>query len=134
MFRESISALKALSEKEGNAFFRIPTDVYPVIMMYSTIKMTRLLGAELLISETVIPSIISQVNNRILDILLYLEKNFGVLDEYDIHLENKNTKEIKDIQTQIVNFIYCDNSVQIGDKNRIDNSDFLVNSNEKDED
>ena len=57
-----------------------------------------------------------------MDILFYLEKQFGNLDELDIDTDSKNEEELEEIVKHIQVIIYNDHSVSIGDDNRIKDS------------
>lgn len=61
---------------------------------------------------------LSVIENKLLDILLVLEKEFGSLDDLDIDISNKSKAELQDVATQIT-YIINDNSVIIGDGNKI---------------
>ena len=61
-----------------------------------------------------------------METLLFLEKEFGCLDNLDIDISSKNEVEIKSIVYQIQVNLY-DNSISIGDNNKIKNSDILTN-------
>ena len=63
------------------------------------------------------------IKNKILDILLLLEKNGVNLDSYDFNLDKEQKKNIIPVIIQIV---YKDNSIRIGSKNKISNSDIIV--------
>ena len=123
-FRESIGALKKLIEREesGSLGVNVPSDYYPYIIKYSLMTMTAILGAQVQVSSTAIPHIFSEVDNRLLDVFLLLEKEFGNLDDLDIDLSGKTDEQIEDIHKQINVFIYNDNSITIGDENEISDS------------
>lgn len=61
--------------------------------------------------------------NRLLDALLLLEKEFGILDDLDIDTTVKSPEEIQTIARQIYVIVYNDQSVHIGDGNRIKDTD-----------
>lgn len=128
-FRESIGALKSLLERDatnGSLGVNVPPDYYPYIMKYSLMTMTAVLGAQVQVSSTAIPHILSEVDNRLLDIFLLLEKEFGNLDNLDIDLSGKTDEQIEDIQRKINVYIYNDNSISIGNENEI--SDAIIAS------
>lgn len=92
-------------------------------------SMTALLGAHVNVSSAAIPRIFSEVDNKVLDILMLLEKEFGNLDDLDIDLSEKSEQEVKDIQKQIIVYIYNDNSISIGNDNQIEESVIASKSN-----
>lgn len=63
--------------------------------------------------------ILTNVKNKLIDILLKLEKEFGNLDDLDINTESKKPKELKKLNQTIINIIYSDNSIKSGDKNKM---------------
>lgn len=67
-------------------------------------------------------NIFSKIESILLDILFYLEKQFGNLDELDIDTDSKNEEELEEIVKHIQVIIYNDHSVSIGDDNRIKDS------------
>ena len=69
-----------------------------------------------------IRNIFSKVESKLLDILAFLEKKFGILDELEIDVEAKTDEEVKDIINHIYYIIFNDYSVEIGDNNRIKDS------------
>ena len=58
--------------------------------------------------------------------LLFLEKEFGNLDELDIDISIKNKEELKNI-VQHIHFNLYDNSIKIGDGNKIKGSNITTN-------
>jgi hypothetical protein rflaF_00555 len=61
------------------------------------------------------------VENLLLETFLMLEKEFGVLDDLDIEWDGKTEDEQKVIIEKIT-VIFQDNSVSIGNGNKIKNS------------
>ena len=75
-------------------------------------------------------SIFPKVESKLLDILCYLERQFGNLDELDIDKESKTEAELEEIVQHIYVLIYNDNSVSIGNNNRIKDSNIVATVNE----
>jgi len=123
-FRESLSALRLLAERDSNGELgvNVPPDFFPLLMKYSLLTMTALLNARVIVGSASIANVFSEVDNRILDILMLLEREFGCLDELDIDLKDKTQEEVEDIQRQISVYIYNDNSIHIGDNNNLKGS------------
>ena len=67
-------------------------------------------------------NIFPKVENKLLDILRYLEKQFGNLNELDIDVNNKSEQELKEIVNHIYVLLYNDQSVTIGNDNEFNNS------------
>lgn len=126
--RHSIRSLKELENKEIS--FPIPPNLYPYIMKYSAVGMTGLLDAKLDMGITTVSEIISSVENKVLDAMLILENQFGCLDELDIDLSGTAELKVNEIEKQLLVIIYNDNSISIGDKNKITESQIsnVVNS------
>lgn len=120
-FREGVSALEKLKDSKGSVYASIPGDLLLPIQKYSAISMTYLMSAEIEVSDTVPYSILSTIENKSMDILLLLEKEFGCLDDLSIDLSQTNNQEIERIAKNITIVIY-DNHVELGDKNTIKNS------------
>lgn len=75
-----------------------------------------------IIPENAFADVINTVKTILIKIFLKLDKEYGNLDNLDIDTSDKTSDQIKQINTTINNFIYTDNSVSIGDKNRIEHS------------
>lgn len=99
----------------------ISADLYPYIAHCNDDLGMIITSANVKLNMSQILNIFSKVENTLLDILYYLEKQFGNLDELDIDIDNKSEKELKEI-TQHIQVIYNDHSVSIGDNNSIKNS------------
>ena len=67
-------------------------------------------------------NIFPKVESKLLDILSYLEKQFGNLDDLDIDIESKSKDELNNIINHIHVLIYNDKSVTLGDNNKIKDS------------
>lgn len=67
-------------------------------------------------------NIFPKIENKLLDVLSYLEKQFGNLDELDIDTSSKNDEEMRDIVDHIYVLIYNDHRVNIGSNNKIKDS------------
>lgn len=121
-FPQGVAALEdmcnQIQNNEGSIGKQIPPDVLPYIQNYSNISMTCLLSAQIEVSPTAVRNMISNIQNRILDILLLLEKEFGCLDDLDIDFSEKTEESLVILQNNIFNII-VDNHVEIGDENKI---------------
>lgn len=78
------------------------------------------------IDLTDVNDIISKVKVNILDILLLIEKKFGNLYDLDIDISETNGKEPENIIQYIQVKLY-DNSISIGDNNKIKKSNITTN-------
>ena len=119
--------------KDGGSFgFVVPADLYPWIATYNDDPYMMIVSATVDLSVTQMRNIFAKVESRLLDVLAYLEKSFGNLDELDIDISSKTDDEINEITNQIYCIIFNDNSVKIGDKNRISNSTISSTITEED--
>lgn len=74
------------------------------------------------IDSLAIMNILAQVENKLLEILMCLEKEFGNLDELDINIGSKSENDLKKITNYICIIINTDKSVTIGSNNEFNNS------------
>lgn len=127
--RESIAALTATlqeNKEKGREIGRtIPAEYYPYIAKCNNDMYMIIQSAEIRLSMPQILNIFPKVENKLLDILRYLEKQFGNLDDLDIDVDSKNKQELKEITNHIYMMIYNDQSIAIGDKNKIKNSNII---------
>ena len=124
-FREGVGALKQLAEssmEDGLLGKTIPADFFPVIATYNNDPYMYITSAKVIIGPQLIQDVFATVENRLLDALIVLEKEFGNLDELDIDITAKTSDELKTIIDKLIVIVYNDNSVSVGDGNRIKNS------------
>lgn len=124
-FREGVGALKQLAEssmEDGLLGKAIPADFFPVIATYNNDPYMYITSAKVIIGPQLIQDVFATVENRLLDALIVLEKEFGNLDELDIDITAKTSDELKTIIDKLIVIVYNDNSVSVGDGNRIKNS------------
>lgn len=125
-FREGVESLKKLSEEsqneKGQLGKQIPADFFPAITNYNNDPYMIITSARVVVGNQFIQGIFSAIENRLLDILLILEKEFGILDDLDIDITNKSENEIQIIVNKLNLIIYNDESINIGDGNRIKES------------
>ena len=122
---EGIESLQESIEqtKNGGSFaFVVPADLYPVIAHYNNDPYMIIVNAIIELRIPKIRNIFSIVESKLLDILAFLEKEFGNLDELDIDTSEKSEGEVCRIVNQIYCIIYNDNRIEIGDDNTIKNS------------
>ena len=72
--------------------------------------------------NSTIVDILPQVESILMELLFYIEKQFDSLDDLDIDVDSKSEKELKEIADHIYVIIYNDQSITIGDKNKIKDS------------
>ena len=122
VFRESISALKQLAESNttGRLEKPISADWYSAIAQYNNDPFMNIVSARVIVGVQCILDIVATIENRLLDSLLLLEKEFGPLDDLD--LAQKSPEEIQRIVNQVYIIVYNDNSVKVGNGNKIKDS------------
>lgn len=123
---QGIEALKRMVEDSEKSDTRtlaksIPADVYPYIAHCNNDPYMIITTASVELNMPQILNIFSKVESVLLDVLYYLEKQFGNLDELDIDVGSKNAEELSGIINHI-QLIYNDHSVSIGDNNKIKDS------------
>ena len=127
--RESIEVLKRTMQEYGNKDTRIartiPAECYPYISKCNNDMGMVIQSVEVRLNASQILNIFPKVENKLLDILMYLEKQFGNLDNLDIDVDSKSEQEIKEMTNHIMIIIYNDQSITIGDKNKINNSNIV---------
>ena len=124
--RDGIYALKQLlkehSEKSSELGKIIPADFYPLISKYNSNPYMAIATAKVVVGSQCIDNVFAIVENRLLDALILLEKEFGNLDELDLDTSGKTPKEIEDITNRIMVIVYNDHSVTVGNDNTIKGS------------
>ncbi|MGL5714562.1 MAG: hypothetical protein ACRCX2_16195 [Paraclostridium sp.] len=93
-------------------------------------KLSELYGASVTEATVVcnrnqIQKILDKVNSMVLDMLIKLENEFGNLDELDISESMAMKDNVDTIKSEIICMIYNDQSISIGDKNKIKNTDII---------
>ena len=82
-----------------------------------------------LVPKNVIENLISAIKSKLLKVLIKLDKEYGCLDELDIDITEKDPEEVRKINAMIINYIFEDRSIKIGDKNRIDGTEIRGGEN-----
>lgn len=124
---QGVEALKSMieeSEKGDNYGLSkvVPADYYPMIAAYNDDPYMIIVTVTVELNMPQIRNIFPKVENKLLDILRYLEKQFGNLDDLDIDVDSKSKDELKEISKHIYVIIYNDQSITIGNKNKIKDS------------
>ena len=118
---DGINALKQLIANADNGQLAkpIPADFFPYIAKCNKDPYMNIVAARVVISTHCVSNIFSVIENRLLDALLLLEKEFGILDDLDIDTSTKLPEDIQTIANKVYVIIYNDHSVRIGDGNKI---------------
>lgn len=134
-FRQSVEALRKLAEstaiKDGQLGKVVPADLFPSIASFNNDPYMMITSARVIIGEQCISDIFFAVENRLLDVMLLLEKEFGNLDELDLDVTTKTPDQLKNIAERIILIVYNDQSVTIGNNNKIKNSTIASNIEEQ---
>ena len=134
-FREGVEALRKLAEScgKGSPLSKIiGADLFPVIAKYNNDPYMMITSARVVIGDQMIQAIFSAVEDRLLDALIVLEKEFGNLDELDIDVSSKSSDELDEIIDKLLVIVYNDHSVTIGDGNRIKGSNIASSLQQND--
>ena len=116
---ESLKTLAAKSQASGTEIYKtIPADCFSTIAHFNNDPYMMITSARVVVGEHIISNIFSVIENKLLDMLMILEKEFGCLDELDIDTIAKSKEEIEAINNRILVLVFNDNSVTIGDGNK----------------
>lgn len=116
---ESFSTLEQIATGKDTSFY---CPLPPAAYYYANKNINgNLQSLKLMISRHNFNDVYTRIKKIILDILLYLEKEFENLDAYDLSSQRTEEKE-----QYIINLIYNDYSISIGDNNKIIKSDILT--------
>lgn len=121
------SSISTLEEMKNKGEYRIGKPIPPefyILLQENT--NAHIIEASVNTDLSSINDVISKVRVKILKTLLFLEKEFGNLDELDIDISIKNKEELKNI-VQHIHFNLYDNSIKIGDGNKIKGSNITTN-------
>lgn len=143
--KESVATLLEMKKNmsEGKiAGIPVPPEVF---YMFEEGTNINVVSAYIVVSDSNIENIITAIKDRILNMLLLLEKNFGSLDNLDIDTSNYNKEELSCLKEQAKTIIVENQTIKnkviikhsnIGENNRIEkelnvNTDVTVNSEKK---
>lgn len=90
----------------------------------------QVLSAKKVYDRIYLSKIIEKVRLKVIDILTELEKEFGCLDDLDISIDDKNEtqrQEIHNVINVIIQDNHTDNSITMGDENKVSNSTIANN-------
>lgn len=106
------------SEERDSLSIQIPTAYCHSI----STQQLQIIKMNIPISSVQLGDIISKVKNKLLQIILELEKRFDGLDDLDISFQLKNDEEKQKLSSKF-NQIVNNNYIEIGDGNKISNSE-----------
>ena len=76
------------------------------VVSHNSGGLIRCIKLEQIISKTTLLQILSNVKTKLIQLLLELEKEFGLLDDLDIDLSDKSKDELREVNDKITNKIY----------------------------
>lgn len=121
---DSISALQAFVEgKETQSCYRDFTYLSGYVFQETGIQCTRIRQS---IPHNFFQNVLSEIKTRLLKVFLKLDKEYGCLDDLDVDTSNRTPDEVAEINKAVNNYIYIDNSVTVGDRNKIEGSEILT--------
>lgn len=126
--RENITEIENYAEEKEQGEITIPVDIR-IANQIAALKLnefTQIVSAWFKIPPSTYTTIINAVRSKILDILIMLEKKYGNLDDYTIDFGKED--ERVEVSQLVVNIIHNDNSISIGDNNKISKSEIGENS------
>ena len=125
-FHEGVDALKKLLEsaddEERQLGATLPAEFFPIIAKCNNEPYMNIISARVVIGSQFVQNIFSVIENKLLDIFMILEKEFGNLDSLDIDVSGKSEEELNKISERMVVVIYNDNRVTVGNGNKIKDS------------
>ncbi|MGN0318615.1 MAG: hypothetical protein ACI4E1_11865 [Lachnospira sp.] len=125
-FHEGVDALKKVLEstddEERQLGATLPAEFFPIIAKCNNDPYMNIISARVVIGSQFVQNIFSVVENKLLDIFMILEKEFGNLDSLDIDVSGKSEEELHKISERMVVVIYNDNRVTVGNGNKIKDS------------
>ena len=80
------------------------------------------------VAVNVLGNIISTLRTKMIKAMLELEKEYGNLDKLDIDTSSKTKQERESINTTVINYIYNDSSITIGNDNKFKDVDVSTRS------
>jgi len=106
----------------------LPSEINSYIM--KTTNIASIVSSGVYFQSINLTQVTTTLESMILDILLYLEEQFGNLDEMDIDTDSKPDEDLKDIELHLTQIIYQDNHISVGDNTQIKDSD-IINQREE---
>ena len=129
-FHEGVDALKKLLEsaddEERQLGATLPAEFFPIIAKCNNDPYMNIISARVVIGSQFVQNIFSVIENKLLDIFMILEKEFGNLDSLDIDVSGKSEEELHKISEKMVVVIYNDNRVTVGNGNKIKDSNIAA--------
>lgn len=119
---DSIGTIQNLVSK-GEKFI-YGRDITRIVPSICALPYTQFTEIKQIVPLNTFTNMISNLKTKLLQIFIKLDKEYGNLDDLDINIEGKSTEEVEKINRTLNALIVIDKSIKIGDKNKIENSDF----------
>lgn len=117
--KDSIGTIKGIVEGENEFANVIPANLCHSLSTHSV----QIINMRCQVPKNFLERIVTHVKGKLLDVILELEKQFTNLDELDISSQiEANAEKRQETITTINNIVY-DNSITIGDGNKIGESE-----------
>lgn len=101
----------------------LPMETWHIFQRGTNVTIT---GASLIIDESEIQRVLANVENKILDLLLFLEKKFGNLDELDMSVDDYEQSQLSEIAHDCKQIIFSNCSIQNFDNVKIKSKNMAV--------
>lgn len=126
--RDSVSALQKYSNNHKEQLYCVDyTFLSGYVYQETGIECSQIVQH---IPVNYLQNILSQIKTLLIKVFLKLDMEYGCLDALDVDTESKTEDEIQKINTVVNNYIYyVDESISIGDKNKIESSDIVSGGN-----
>ncbi len=120
--RDNITAIEGFEKREDKSDLSISVNAIlaNAVAAYNPEAYCEINNAWIKIPLSKYTDILNAVKSRVLDILLMLEKKYGNLDGYTIDFGKKEERD--EISQIVINIIHNDNSISMGDNNKISKS------------
>ena len=123
--QDSIKALEAVLKDQSGNYFRDLTSMSSIILKRTMINCVSIRQR---VAVNVLGNIISTLRTKMIKAMLELEKEYGYLDKLDIDTSSKTKQERESINTTVINYIYNDSSITIGNDNKFKDVDVSTRS------
>lgn len=126
-FKNGVLGLRGFLGVTG-CIYPLPMESYYLFEKDTNIQV---INAHISYSGGQMQNILSKIDVVTLNVLIELEKNFGLLDSLDVSLESKSKNEQNQIAQTLISIIYNDNKIEIGDNNKMVRTNILSGISER---
>ena len=119
---DSVSTLQGfIDNSDKQSYCRDYTYLNGYVYEHTGIQCTSILQR---VPLNFLQNILSEIKTRLLRILIKLDKEYGCLDDLDVDTSTKSPEEIAAINKVVNNYVFIDNSITVGDNNKIKGTTF----------